>query len=75
MISGAGLFFFCPDRYPRSSSPAHVSIAALPFGPFQHMPRGSSFLALFIEVDADTAGPANPSPLAHDTDVAEQARS
>ena len=72
MISGAGLFFVSPDRYPRSSSPAQVSIAPPPFGPFQHMPRGNGFLNLLIEVDAHPPRTANPSPLAHHADIPEQ---
>jgi hypothetical protein len=76
MTSGAGLFFARSDRHARTSSyPAHVTIAATPFGPFQCTPRGNGGLDLLVEVDAPSTTPTNPSPLAHDTDVAEQARS
>lgn len=64
--------FLCPVPPSPSSHSEHITITTLPLHPRQCLARHHGFLHGFIEINADTAGPADPPPLANEADVAEQ---
>ncbi len=69
---GAGYFAIITCRLRASCAVPCIAVTSPPFRALDRNMRGGGLLGLLVEIDADAARRADPSPFPHDAHVAEQ---